>query len=99
MNFDFLDRYLLEETPSKASVVERLLREPAEVPGAAAFYQGIRMLGPRTPDLSLIALRLVLAGRTADDASVVRLRDLVEEARKKGPGREEAVRAYYDSVR
>jgi len=38
-------------------------------------------LGARTPDLALIALRLVLAGRKADDAGVTHLRDLVGRAR------------------
>lgn len=42
------------------------------------------MLGERTPDLSLIALRLVLAGKRADDEAVVRLRGLAEAARTGG---------------
>lgn len=35
------------------------------------------MLGARTPELALIALRLTLAGRTADDDTVKRLRDIL----------------------
>jgi hypothetical protein len=42
----------------------------------------MRLLGARTPDLTLVALRLVLSGKTADDASVVTLRDLSERARR-----------------
>jgi hypothetical protein len=98
MKFDFLDRYLLEEKPPKAEVVKELLKQRADVPGAAAFYQGIQMLGPKTPDLTLIALRLVLAGKTADDAAVVRLRQIVERARAKGIDAQSAVDAYYKEL-
>ena len=81
MDFELLDGYLLDGTPSKSEVVLKLLeiRPPAE--GAAPFYEGMERLGARTPDLALIALRLVLAGKKADDATVTRLRDLVERAR------------------
>ncbi len=81
MNFESLDGYLLDGSPSKAQVVRELLERRSDVPGAASFYEGIERLGARTPDLSLIALRLVLAGKKADDAAVVRLRDVVERAR------------------
>lgn len=81
MEFDSLDGYLLDGLPSKAEVVRDLLRRRPDAPGAAPFYEGMQRLGARTPDLSLIALRLVLAGRKADDAAVVRLRDIVERAR------------------
>src|SRR5581483_9197283 len=67
MEFDLLDGYLLDGSPPN--------------PRAAAFYEGLRILGARTPDLSLIALRLVLAGKTADDASVTHLREIVARAR------------------
>lgn len=98
MEFHFLDRYLLEGTPSKAQVVKDLLKERADVPGAAAFYQGIHMLGPKTPDLTLIALRLVLAGKPADDVHVVRLRHLSERARAKGIDAQSAIDAYYKEL-
>jgi hypothetical protein len=94
MDFNLLDRYLLEGSPPKAQVVEDVLKKRADAPGAAAFYQGIRMLGPKTPDLTLIALRLVLAGKPADDEHVVRLRDLSERARAKGAGAQSAIDAY-----
>jgi hypothetical protein len=81
MEFESLDGYLLDGAPSKAEVVRDLLRRKPEAPGAAPFYEGMQRLGARTPDLSLIALRLVLAGKKADDAAVVRLRDVVERAR------------------
>jgi hypothetical protein len=81
MDFELLDAYLLSGTPSKAEVVAGLLDAPAAVEGSGAFYEGLRRLGARTPDLALIALRLVLAGRKADDGSVTRLRDVITRAR------------------
>jgi hypothetical protein len=81
MDFELLDAYLLDAAFSKSEVVRRLLETPPRAPGASPFYEGMRRLGARTPDLALIALRLVLAGRTADDATVTQLRDLVTRAR------------------
>ena len=98
MDFDFLDRYLLDGAPSKAHVVKELLAHPSGVPAAAAFYEGIQMLGAKTPDLTLIALRVVLAGKTADDARVVRVRQIVDRARAKGIDRQSAVDAYYKEL-
>lgn len=80
MDFEFLDGYLLDGRPAKAAVIERLAKMPA-TGKAAPFLEGIRLLGERTPDLALIALRLVLGGGTADDASVTAVRDAVERAR------------------
>lgn len=95
MEFDLLDGYLLRGTPQKSDVIEKLLAQPPSAPGAAAFYQGLKILGGRTPDLSLIALRLVLAGKKADDAAVVRLRALVDLARSGGPDGAGARERYY----
>lgn len=81
MVFELLDGYLLDGAPDKGEVVKRLLASPSQVEGASPFYEGMRLLGKRTPDLSLIALRLVLAGKRADDASVTGLRAVVERAR------------------
>lgn len=81
MEFDLLDGYLLDGKPDKGELVRRLLESPSQVEGASPFYEGMRLLGKRTPELSLIALRLVLAGRRADDASVTSLRAIVERAR------------------
>jgi hypothetical protein len=81
MDFELLDGYLLDAVPSKAEVVQKLLEQRPSAPGAAPFYEGIQRLGPRTPDLTLIALRLVLAGKRADDAAVTWLRDIVTRAR------------------
>ncbi len=81
MEFEYLDGYLLDGTPSKGDVVRRLLESRPQAQGAAPFYEGMERLGARTPDLALVALRLVLAGRRADDAAVARLRDLAARAR------------------
>lgn len=84
MDFDLLDRYLLDESVKKSEVVAHLLKSRPDVPGAAPFYQGMELLGGKTPDLTLIALRLVLAGKKADDENVIRLRGVIERARAKG---------------
>ncbi|HEX3671839.1 MAG TPA: hypothetical protein VHT92_09085 [Candidatus Cybelea sp.] len=90
MDFELLDGYLLDGVPSKSEVVRALLDLKPEADGAAPFYEGLARLGSRTPDLALIALRLVLAGRKADDATVIRLRDMVTRARAgDGAAREE----------
>jgi hypothetical protein len=80
MDFELLDGYLLDGRPAKAAVVERLAKMPP-AGKAAPFLEGIRLLGERTPDLALIALRLVLGGGTADDASVSTVRDAVQRVR------------------
>lgn len=98
MKFDYLDRYLLEGAPPKAQVVKEVLKNRTDVPGTAAFYEGIKLLGPKTPDLSLIALRLVLAGKTADDTAVVRMRQIIDRARAKGIDHQTAVNAYYKEL-
>jgi hypothetical protein len=81
MDFELLDGYLLDGTPPKAEVIRKLLEQRPSAPGAAPFYEGMQRLGARTPDLTLIALRLVLAGKRAEDAAVTWLRDLVARAR------------------
>jgi hypothetical protein len=81
MDFELLDDYLLDGTPGKSEVVRKLLEARPAAEGAAAFYEGMQRLGAQTPDLALIALRLVLAGRKADDAGVTRLRDVIARAR------------------
>jgi Arc/MetJ-type ribon-helix-helix transcriptional regulator len=81
MEFELLDGYLLDGVPSKSEVVRALLDEKPGAEGAAPFYEGLQRLGARTPDLALIALRLVLAGKRADDTTVAWLRDVVARAR------------------
>lgn len=98
MDLAHLDRYLLEGTPPKATVVKELLAGRRDLPGAAPFYAGLQMLGHKAPDLTLIALRLVFAGKKVDDASVIRMRRLVERARAKGVDAQNAIEAYYREV-
>ena len=98
MDFELLDRYLLDGTPSKASVIKALLANRSGAAGAAAFYQGMELLGAKTPDLTLIALRLLLAGKPADDVHVVRLRGLVDRARANGIDRQATVDAFYKEL-
>jgi len=93
MDFELLDGYLLDGRPAKASVIERLSKLPPTGP-AAPFLEGIRLLGERTPDLALMALRLVLGGRAADDASVSSLRDAVQRVRSG----DESGRAQYAAI-
>jgi hypothetical protein len=94
MHFDLIDEYLLTGAPRKAQVIETLLRERSDLAAAAPFYEGMRILGARTPDLTLVALRLVLAGKRADDASVVALREHADAARKDDEGSARAREAY-----
>lgn len=93
MDFESLDGYLLSGTPSKAELVPQLLARRSDIAVAAPFYEGIARLGSRTPDLALLALRLVLAGKKADDESVRRLRDLAESARTGDAAARDAYRA------
>ncbi|MBV9055116.1 MAG: hypothetical protein JO078_02100 [Candidatus Eremiobacteraeota bacterium] len=85
MEFELLDGYLLTGAPAKHDVIARLLTTRPEAPGAAAFYEGMQRLGARTSDLTLIALRLVLAGKKADDANVTALRDILARAKRNDP--------------
>jgi hypothetical protein len=94
MDFELLDAYLLTGSPRKPEVISTLLANRSPIPAAGAFYEGMRMLGPRTPDLTLVALRLVLAGKRADDAGVVELRGYAERARAGGDGAQQAREAY-----
>jgi hypothetical protein len=98
VDFPLLDRYLLEGKPPKEEVVAELLRSRPDAPGAAPFYEGLKLLGARTPDLSLMALRLVLAGKKADDASVKSFRATVERARKGGEDAAGAVASYKEAL-
>lgn len=86
MIFELLDGYLLDGTPSKPDLVKTLLAKRSDLPESQPYYEGMRMLGARTPDLALLALRLVLSRKKADDASVVELRRLADLARSAGPG-------------
>ena len=93
MDFESFDAYLLEGASPKASIVRALLEARPYAEGAAPFYEGLERLQARTPDLALIALRLVLAGKRADDDSVRHARELVARARAGDRAAREAFRA------
>jgi hypothetical protein len=81
MGLEIVDGYLLGEAVSKPDVVAALLADRADAPAAAPFYRALEAVGARAADEAFLALRLVLAGRTADDAAVKRLRALASVAR------------------
>ncbi|MBV9233193.1 MAG: hypothetical protein JO030_04060 [Candidatus Eremiobacteraeota bacterium] len=97
MNFESLDGYLLTGAPPKNDVIEALLAARPAAPGAAAFLEGMRRLRGGTPDLTLIALRLVLAGKKADDANVTALRGIVARAKAGDPAAANEYRAFLSS--
>lgn len=94
MKFDSLDKYLLEGTGSKREVIASLLADRSAEPQAAPFYRALEAVGPRVADEALIALRIVLAGKVADDQAVKRARELVKSARQGGPESESARLAF-----
>lgn len=98
MDVTFLDEYLLYGRPPKQYVIDRLLAERQAMVGGAGFYAGMEMLGSRTPDLTLMALRLALAGHRADDDAIVRLREICERSRAGGEGARQAASDYYAQV-
>ncbi len=94
MDFGSIDTYLLDGTPDKRDLVKGLLEAQVDDAATRPFYEGMKLLGPRTPDLALIALRLVSTGRKATDDEVTALRSLAGEAREGGDGASRA-RAEY----
>jgi len=90
MNFDSLDRYLLEGVGSKREVIASLLADRSAQPAAATLYRALEAVGPRVADEALIALSLILAGKTVDDEAIRHARDLVKTARSGGPGSQAA---------
>jgi hypothetical protein len=81
MGFEVVDGYLLGDAVSKPSVVAAVLADRSDAPAAAPFYRALEAVGARAADEAFIALRLVLAGRDADDAAVRRLRAVAGFAR------------------
>ncbi len=81
MNFVIIDGYLLGDPVSKPVAIEALLAERSSDEAAAPFYRALEAVGPRAADEALVALRLVLAGRSPSDGHVRRLRGLAGLAR------------------
>lgn len=95
MDFELLDGYLLDGTPPKSEIVRILLASRPHAEEASPFYEGLQLLGARTPDLALIALRLVLAGKKADDRAVAGIRAIVARARAGDVGARAEYRAFF----
>lgn len=98
MDFGFLDGHLLDGAPPLRETVERILAELPRKPTTKPFVEGIRMLRARVPELTLIALRLALAGGRIDDARVARMRELPAQVRAGRPDGEVARQAYRQEV-
>jgi len=91
MSFHSIDGYLLDGHPAKAEAIASALAERSPAPAAGPFYRALDVVGVRAADESLIALRLVLAGRTADDDAIRRVRAILSRVRA---GESEARAAY-----
>lgn len=89
-----LDGYLLDGTPAKADAIAAALRERSSDPKAQPFYRALSALGARAADEALLALRLVLAGKTPADEAIVALREARARARGGDPqGRADYLRS------
>jgi len=67
-------------------VIAGLLANRSPAPAAAPFYRAFEAVGTRAADEAFVALRLVLAGRVAEDGAVRRLRALASLARSAATG-------------
>lgn len=99
MEFDSLDNYLLDGSGSKADLIEKLLQSRDERAEAAPFYRALEILGAKAADEALMALRLVLAGKPAEDESIKRMRKNVAASRHGGPDAGQAREDYFRQVR
>jgi hypothetical protein len=90
---ELVDRYLLGEPVSKPEVVAALLADRSPAAAAEPFYRALEAVGTRAADEAFVALRLVLAGRLADDGAVRRLRGLAAVARATAVGNAAGVRS------
>ena len=76
-----LDGYLLDGTPSKADAIAAALRDRSPDPHAQPFYRALERVGTRAADEALLALRLVLGGKTPADEAIIAARDARARAR------------------
>jgi hypothetical protein len=81
--------------PAKPAAIAAVLTERSDDPRAAPFYRALETLGAKVADEALLALRLVLAGATADDDAIRTIRDLRTRARSGDAG---ARTAYFAMV-
>ncbi|GAC1574869.1 MAG: hypothetical protein NVS3B7_07000 [Candidatus Elarobacter sp.] len=85
-----LDGYLLDGRPSKADAIAAALRDRSADPRAQPFYRALETVGARAADEALLALRLVLGGRVADDESIVAARTARQRGKAGTPEEREA---------
>lgn len=85
-----LDGYLLDGSPAKADAIAAALRERSPDPKAQPFYRALETVGARAADEALLALRLILGGKSADDESIVAARAARARAKAGEPGAREA---------
>ena len=90
-----LDGYLLDGQPGKAEAIAAALRERSPDPRAQPFYRALETVGARAADEALLALRLVLGGKPAQDETIVEARAARARAKAGEPGAREA---YFRSV-
>jgi len=88
-----LDGYLLDGDPSKAEAIAAALRMRTGDARAQPFYRALEAVGARAADEALLALRLILGGKAADDESIVAARAARAAVKDGGPeARERYVR-------
>ncbi len=90
-----LDGYLLDGSPAKADAIAALLADQRPGERAQPFYRALDLLGARVPDETLMALRIALTGRLADDDAIRTMRAQLAAARR---GDAAARAAYLASV-
>ncbi len=89
-----LDGYLLDGKPGKAEAIAAALRDRSSDPRAQPFYRALETVGARAADEALLALRLVLGGNAASDATILAARAARAAVKAGRPGaREEYLRA------
>ncbi|MBV8749597.1 MAG: hypothetical protein JO103_07770 [Candidatus Eremiobacteraeota bacterium] len=85
-----LDGYLLDGRPGKAEAIAAALRERSPDPRAQPFYRALETVGARAADEALLALRLVLGGKPAEDAAIVEAREARARVKAGEPGARDA---------
>jgi hypothetical protein len=85
-----LDGYLLDGRPGKADAIAAALRDRSTDAKAQPFYRALEALGARAADEALLALRVVLGGKHADDEAIIAARAARAAVKSNEPGAREA---------
>ncbi len=85
-----LDGYLLDGRPGKADAIAAALRDRSPDAKAQPFYRALEALGARAADEALLALRVVLGGKPADDEAIIAARAARAAVKSNAPGAREA---------